>query len=211
MTALAVSVGGQRLATINCEGFDVASVHVNGTRADDPFAALHVRAGRYPAGAESVHLLWLNDVVLGPNAAVQAEVLASGETNPAGQTMDDLFGGEDAQGAEHKAHDFDDPQALSALMAHARAQPNLREGFAFTYASSLGTRLAERSAPDAHGVAFTVLWNGVYPKRVSASLRTCTLDSVETREAGRSVAREILTKGKSVRVTFSEIGQGERA
>lgn len=202
MTALAVSVDGQRLASINCEGFDVVSVHVNGTRADDPFAALHVRAGRYPAGAESVHLLWLNDVVLGPNAAVQAEVLASGETGPAGQTMDDLFGGEDAQGAEHKAHDFDDPQALSALMAHARAQPNLREGFALTYASSLGTRLAERSAPDAHGM---------HPERVSASLRTYTLDSVETREAGGFVAREILTKGQSVRVTFSEIGQGERA
>jgi len=86
------------------------------------------------------------------------------------------------------------------MFEELRRKPNLRDGYAFQYHSTLGTSYAGRTSSEEHGFGFTVLWSSHRPERVSVSLNSYTIDSVEQQTPGHDHVREYLQVGQSVTV-----------
>jgi hypothetical protein len=61
-----------------------------------------------------------------------------------------------------------------------------------------GNRVRAQTASAEHGYSFMVLWNSHRPERASVSTHTYTLDSLVTKERGRSHAEAKLIFGQRV-------------
>ncbi|ARU04961.1 hypothetical protein CCO03_09955 [Comamonas serinivorans] len=203
---MALSIDGQRLATVCCDGFDVVRFHLQGTRSDPAFAHVHLGAGG---------LLWLNDVTVTPGQRVGLAVLAAGETAPAGQTLDLLYPDDgldqdnQAEGEGSGPIEFDDRAAIDRVLNHVRGLPSHRAGYRFDWLDADGTRVSGSTAAAMHGITFSAVWNRFHPARVRVSLHTHTLASVGQRRrndaAGQvTLARGDLMAGQSVSVTLSD-------
>ena len=196
MTALAISLDGQRLATVSCDGFDVVAFHLAGTRVDEEVADMHLGASG---------LIWLDAVQYRPGQYIRVDVLAAGATEPAGQTLQALYPDESDEGDE-AAFDFDDQSAIEDLLNGVRQLPARRAAYRFEYASSTGTRASGCTAAALHGITFSAVWNRFHPERVRVSLHAHTLDSVGHRgsEGHVRLAGDELIAGQAVTVSLSE-------
>jgi len=194
MPSLTVTLDGNALATVCCDGFDVVTVRVTSTRIDEDFSNLGVTAGSYPDEGESTYLTWVNELPLRPGQQVGVTLSQEGVTSHPGKTIEELFPDEEL------AKTPDDLTPTHEVFEELRRRPNLRDSYALRYNSTLGTSYAGRTSPEKHGFAFTVLWNSHRPERVSVSLYSFTIDSVEQRAPGHDYAREHLQIGQSVTV-----------
>ncbi|TDM08970.1 MAG: hypothetical protein C4K60_06315 [Ideonella sp. MAG2] len=194
LPAISVYLDGERLATVNTDGFDVISVHVHGTKTDAEFATLEMSGGCYPEIGESTHLIWIDSQTLIHGQLVEIRFEDEGETNPPGKTIDQLFPDEDKE-AEPEPSDFNPP---AAMFADLRAKPQIRHGFAFQLSSSSGANFVGSTANSDHGFGFSVIWNSQRPSRAGYSLHAYTLDELESRSAMRDYLREYIQYPSSV-------------
>jgi hypothetical protein len=192
MPSLTVTLDGNILATVCCDGFDVVTARLSGIRIEDDFANLGVTGGCYPDGGESTYLTWVNELPVQPGQRVGVTLLQDGATSHPGKTIDELYPDEDPTTTP------DDFNPTDGMFEELRRRPNLRDGYAFQYQSTLGTSYAGRTSAEEHGFGFTVLWNSHRPERVSVLLNSYTIDSIEQRTPGHDHAREYLQVGQSL-------------
>jgi hypothetical protein len=197
MPSLTVSLDGSVVATACCDGFDVVTVRVSGTRVEEDFSNLEFTGGRYPDSGESTYLTWINQLPLQPGQQVYVSLLQEGKTSHPGETIDELFPDDDSTAMQEEF------EPSREIFEELRRRPNRRDGYAFQYQSTSGTLYAGQTSADDHGFGFTVLWNSQRPQQVSVSLDSYTIDNVEQRAPGHDHVREYLQVGQSVTV---EIG-----
>jgi hypothetical protein len=193
MPSLTVSLDGAVLATVCCDGYDVVSVRVGGTRVEEEFAAVGMTAGCYPDEGESTSLTWVNELELLPGQTVAVSLLKDGVTSHPGKTIDELFPDEEPT----EVVDF---KITQEMLQELRAKPPRRVGWGFQLNSSSGTSYSGRTAPAEHGFGFSVLWNMHRPERASVSLHSYTIDSLEHRTPMHDHVREHLQLGQSVAI-----------
>lgn len=194
MPCLTVTLDGELLAAVPCDGFDVVTARISGTRIDKEFVSIGVTGGSYPDEGESTHLTWVNELALQPGQQVHVTLLEAGAASHAGKTLEELFPKEELEAAPG---DF---KPTHEMFEELRARPKLREGYAFQYHSTLGTQSTGRTKPEEHGIAFSVLWNSHRPERVGVSINAYTIDSIEQRTSGTDYVREYLQIGQSATV-----------
>lgn len=194
MPCLTVTLDGNLLAAVPCDGFDVVTARISGTRIDEDFVNIGVTGGSYPDEGESTYLTWVNEVALKPGQQVHITLLETGVASHAGKTLEELFPEEELEAAP------DDFKPTHEMFEELRARPKLREGYAFLYHSTLGTQCTGRTRPEDHGIAFSALWNCHRPERIGVSINTYTIDSVEQRNSGTDHVREYLQIGQSATV-----------
>ena len=197
MPSFIVKLDDNVLATVSCEGFDVATVSVSGTRIEEDFCNLRLSAGRYPEGEESTYLTWLNEHPLKPKQRVSVAFLQDGATSFPGKTIDELFPDEET------ATPTEEFKSEHELFDELRRKPNLRDRYSFEYHSTTGTAYTGATSAETYGFAFTVLWNWLRPERVSVSLHSFTIDSVEQRQPGSDHVREYLHIGQSATIEIA--------
>lgn len=190
--ALSVLINGVPIATVCTDGYDVLSARASGTHVDDELATLDISGGSYPSGAESNHLIWVNEIPLRSGQLVTVLFLESAPSSHAGKTIEEAFPDEPPV----TQTDF---TLTPQLFAEVRARPMLRDGFSFRVRSSSGTTFVGKTAPDEHGFGFTVLWNSSSPERARVSLHSYTLDSLEVHGPMNYKFDERLQYGDSVR------------
>jgi hypothetical protein len=196
MPSLTVSLDGNVLATVCCNGYDVVSARVSGTRVEEEFAAVGVTGGRYPDDGASTYLTWVNEIALQLGQSITVGLLDGGATSHPGKTIEELFPYEERTSPV----DFKPTQEM---FEELRAKPNLRGNYVFQYHSTSGTLYSGSTTPEEHGFGFTVLWNSHRPERASVSLHSYTIDSIQHQTAMPDHVREYLQIGQSVTV---EIG-----
>jgi hypothetical protein len=190
--ALSISLDEVVLATVSCVGLDVVAASVSGTRIDEEFATLGFTGGSYPGNGESAHFIWVNEVALLPGQRVGVSFLREASTSHQGLTIDELFpDGESTDGRERF-------EPTPEMFDDLRGREKLREGYLLHYASTPGTAYAGRTSEDKHGFGLTVLWNSFRPERVSVSLHSYALHSVEKCSPGQYHVQEHLQVGHSV-------------
>jgi hypothetical protein len=193
MPALSVFIDEELVVTVNCDKFDVMSVRVSGTRAEEEFASLVVSGGAYPEAGESTSLTWVNEVPLEPGQTVRVQFLENAASTAPGKTIEELFPGEEPS----EEFDF---TPTEQMFEELRAKPKQRNGWSFEYQSPEGQRAVANTTPEEHGFGFTVLWNSHRPSRASVSLHSYTIDSLQRREPGNDHAREYLQFSQSVAI-----------
>lgn len=169
------------------------TVHVGGTKIDEPFATLDVSGGSYPENGQSTHLVWLSECALRPGQQVRVEFSEHGETLSAGKTLEELF--------PESAGEKDGPMpSVKQLVDEVRKRPRLREHYSFSVQSSCGASVDAEATESEHGFGASVLWNWVRPERVSASLHTYTLEQLASEEGSNYHFQERLQAGSWVEV-----------
>jgi hypothetical protein len=181
MPLLRVLVDGIQVAAVSTESLDVLAVDLSGTKIDETFAHIGLSGGRYPAGRESEHLIWLSELVVHPGQRVRVEVAASGENSHAGKTIDELFP-EDAEDIEDSEEPQDLPLSRDAIVDNVAARAQMRTGYHFAVESSSGAACSAKVSADEHGFGISFLWNSVRAERVSASLHTYSLEQLRAQE-----------------------------
>lgn len=193
MPALAVFIDGAPLVTVCCDGYDVVSVRLSGTRVERELATLDVSGGSYPDGGESIHLIWVSERPLEIGQRVSVAFLDVGATTERGKTIEELFPND----GPCESMDF---TPTERMFEELRAKPALRNGYSFEYQPAAGGVYVGRTEPEEHGFGFTVLWNSHRPERASVSLNSYTIDSIQQRTPGHDHAREHIKFGQSVSV-----------
>lgn len=193
MPALSVFVDNDPLVTVNCDGFDVMSVRVSGTRVEDEFASLGVSGGAYPDEGKSTSLTWVSEIPLKPGQSVRVLFLETGASSQPGKTIEELFPDEEP------GEDFDFTPT-EQMFEELKAKAKLRSGWSFEYHSPEEKRTAAKTEPLEYGFGFTVLWNSHRPSRASVSLNSYTIESMQQRKPGNDHAREHLLFGQSVSI-----------
>lgn len=184
MPAISVLLNGELLATVNTKGYDVVSVHIHGTKTDDEFAILEMSGGTYPNNGESTHLIWINSLELWPGQRLEVRLQESGETLPAGKTIEELF---PEEADTEVPADFAPTEAMFTAL---RAKPLRREEFSFQFLGSTGTSFVGKTASTDHGFGFSLVWNSNRPERACCSLHAYTLDELENRTPMRDFVNE---------------------
>jgi hypothetical protein len=197
MPAFRISVDDDVMATVNTEGYDMFTVHVNGNRSWECRARVHVAAGRYPAGAPSTYLIFLPDMQLLAGQRVTIALFEDGVTGPAGKTIDELYPDEPRL---PETHDF---SITDERIAEIAALPVWHDRFAFDYLSSDGTSIAVETPPEDDSFSLTLLWDslgGADPARVA--LRSNNILNIQARKFGNVYVEQRLKVGGYVSLTL---------
>lgn len=197
MPALRTLIDGVPIATVSCDGYNVLSVHVSGTRINEELATLEVSGGVYPVGGESTHLIWAADVHVLPHQEVTVQLLAQAETSHAGKTIDELY-------CDAPPHEQKDITPIPEMFEKLRTMPAFRERFMLSLESSRGNRLRVDTTPDEHGFAFSVVWNSFSPQHARMSLHSYTLQNLEDGSESNYHVQEEMNCGDAV--TFALVG-----
>jgi hypothetical protein len=188
MAGLTLVLDGQKLASVDCDQYEVASAGVKGSVIEAEFASVDLMAGSY-SGHNDVHHVWLPDLALRPGQLVEIRFDEKSETAPPGRTLEELFPDESSQGP------WEPPLSVADTFAQLRQKRALRAGFGFSLQSASGTSYEGRTAPGDHGFGFSVLWDALRPSRMSVSLHSYTLDDMEHKLPFRYHVREVLQIG----------------
>jgi hypothetical protein len=194
MPCLRITLDEVLLAAVPCEGFDVITARISGTRIEGDFANIGVTGGSYPDEGESTYLTWVNELALLPGQRVCVTLSEEGAASHAGKTIEELFPDEDTEAST------DDFKPTQEIFEELRAKPKLREGYAFRYHSTLGTQCAGHTKPEEYGFGFTALWNSHRPERISVSVNSYTIESIESRTPGTDHVHEYLQVGQSATI-----------
>lgn len=194
MLSIAISLDGTHLAPVCCDGFDVVSVRVGGTRVEEECATVGMSAGAYPDQGESTNLMWVNEVAVLPGQTVAVSLLEASIMSHSGKTIAELF-------PDEERSNVDDFKPTPEMFQELRVKPRHRDGWSFWLSSTPGTLYTGRTAPEEHGFGFSVLWNMHRPERASVSLHSYTIDSLEHQTPMHDHVREHLQLGQSVAIT----------
>ncbi len=93
-------------------------------------------------------------------------------------------------------------EELRLLAQELRGQPWIRGTYEFRYNSTQSEPMDYSMASNEYGFGFTVLWNDLHPHRLSVSLYSYTIESVEHQKSGRTLMAERLLVGQECRLTF---------
>ncbi|WP_353393836.1 hypothetical protein [Hydrogenophaga sp. 5NK40-0174] len=200
MARIAVSIDGVTLVAISCDGFDVVSVGIGGTRVDQEFATVHVSSSRYPGNGESTYLIWTEEV-LSPGQTVTVTFAEAGPTLGTGKTIDELHPGGAGSEESNTEVDF---KLSPAVMQELRAKPKVRSSWRFALCGPDDSRHKSQTTDAEHGFGFNVLWNVHRPDRASFSLHSYDLDSLEQRTPMRDHVRGKLEYGKAVELVVAD-------
>lgn len=193
MPALFVSVDGQHLATVAVDDNAMIALHLYGNRSHENFAVLDMHGGRYGEGQPQCHLIWIAEWKLGPGQVVVVAFVADAPTSHKGKTIAELY--PDEPQAEKTDFTITD-SAFEALSA----RPLLRDGYAFTLASSAGAEVSGRTEGDEVSFGLSVTWTAQHrPDSARYSLGTSTLKDVRAPLPARSHALGCLQIGDSLR------------
>jgi hypothetical protein len=196
MPALRLSIDEKPMATVCTDGYDLVTARVWGTRVDEEFALVEMSAGTYPEGGEPTDLTWLSLMPLKPGQVVAIELLDEAPTEPAGQSFDDMFPDADKVEPREMAFAPDD-----AMLAELKAAPHVREGHAFELTTKDGT-VSAVVAPQEHGFGFTTTWHAGQPDEARLSVHTYSLESMATRQPGRTTIKDKLQVGEGANFTL---------
>jgi len=199
MPAIQVSIDGEVVAALSTTGRDVVAVDIGGTRIDEYLATLNVAAGTYPEGGESSYLIWVDQRPLHTGQSVEISLRPNLVDSHPGKSINALYG-------ENPCEVPAEAKSVDELIEELQQHPVLREGFAFTFASSAGTTYTGETSSTDHGFGCSVLWNSHNPEHARVSLRSYTLESLRTRSDGTSHVSERLSEGGSIRLAVAEIG-----
>jgi hypothetical protein len=200
MAHIAVSIDGVTRVAICCDGFDVVSVGIGGTRVDQELATVHVSSSRYPDHGESTYLIWAEEE-LSPGQTVSVTFAEAGPTVGTGKTIDELH--PDDAGSEDSNTEVDF-KLTPAVMQELRAKPKVRSTWRFTLRGPDDSCQKSQTAEAEHGFGFNVLWNVHRPDRASFSLHSYDLESLEQRTPMRDHVRGKLEYGKAVEFVVAD-------
>lgn len=196
MPALRLSIDEKTMATVCTDGYDLVTARVWGTRVDDEYALVEMSAGTYPQDGEPTDVTWLSMMTLAPGQVVSIELLDAAPTEPAGKSFDDTY--PDTDKADLQVMDFNpDPARLAELKAAAP----VRDGHAFELSTKDGT-VSAVVGPQEHGFGFTSTWHVAQPDEVRLSVITYSLDSMASRQPGRTTICETLQVGEGADFTL---------
>jgi hypothetical protein len=188
MPILCVDIDGRTVASVRCDDYHVVNARVHGSLVQPQFATLELTTSTHPDTGEGTYLLWLNELELQPNQVVLLRFLAAGEVVGVGRTIDELHPeDQDAVSSPDKS--------IEECFSELRAKPNIRSGYSFLASTPT---LSSYSGATVHGefsFSFGALWNWLRPGRVSVSLSTWTIDSVEFNTPSREHFREYMNPG----------------
>jgi hypothetical protein len=195
MPSVSISVDGAPVATVGTDGRTAVSVHAGGTRVDEDYADLSVSGGVYGRDDKTEHRIWVSCKPLSVGQAVEVAFMEIGGDSGSGQTIEELF-------PDQPTLTRPTAQENAEMFAEVRSARVLRDGYSLEYTSSAGIVTLTRTNPEEHGFGFSVLWTDHHPERVSVSLHSYTIDSVEQRGPGRSHVQEKILVGTTVRLAF---------
>jgi hypothetical protein len=195
MPFLSVSVDGVPVAAVGTDGRTAVSIRVGGTRVDEDYADLSVSGGIYGRESGTEHRIWVSCKPLGVGQVVEVGFLENGADSGVGQTIEELFPGAPVPKGPTA-------QANAEMFAEIRSATVLRDGYSLEYSSSEGIVTGIRTNPEEHGFGFSVLWTDHRPERVSVSLHSYSIDSVESRGPGRYHVRDKILVGETVRLAL---------
>lgn len=189
MPSIRITLDDVCLATIRCDGYDVVSVRLHGTQVEAELARLGVSAGRYPEKGESTYLTWVDEITIAANQRVSVSLVADGLTQPEGQALHE-------RSSEEPEEEPAEVSSLQEVFQKIRLMEKRRLGWELRYCSSRGTAYTGSTLEDEHLFGFSALWNSSQPERLSISLSSNTLESIEKKDSGRDHARERLLVGE---------------
>ncbi len=196
MPALRTLVDGTPLATVSCDGYNVLSVHVSGTRINEELATIQVSGGIYPEGGESTHLIWAADIELKPHQEVTIQFLEQADTSHPGKTIDELY-------PDEPPCEQEDFTPTPEMFAKLKNMHTYRDDFKFSLESSQGSLTRVETTQEDHGFAFSVVWDSFRPKHASMSLYSYTIQSMEDKIDSNYHVREKLNYGDEVKFALS--------
>jgi len=193
MVFLRVLVDELDAAIVDTADREVVAVHVGGTRVDDDYADLSVSGGVYGHEGRSDHRIWVNQMPLRIGQTVVVELLEHGVGTGPGQTLEELY-------PDHKPEPSPASISRAELFDDLRRFPQLRSGYTVCLVPNDGNPITLVTTSAEHGFGFSALWNNLHPHRLSVSLHSYTIDSVEAEIPGRDAYRGKLELGSNVRL-----------
>ncbi len=195
MPLLRVTVGGRALAAIPTDGREFVGARVGGTHDDPDLATASAWGGTYARGDNVDHRVWLNEHILTIQDSMEIELLPFGDEIGSGTPIG-------PQGRDSPPPGYSHEEEVRKLAAELRGQPKVREKYRLHYTSSKTDAMEFETLPDEYGFGLNVLWNDLYPERMSVTLYAYSLDSMERNESGREAVRERLEVGQKCRLAF---------
>jgi hypothetical protein len=195
MPLLRVLIDGSVVVALPTEGCNMVGVRIGGTRDDEDYADLSAWGGTYGQGNADVHSIWLDAVKILPQQVVELAFEASRDSVGAGKAFD-------AASVSDRPPDHSHEEELRALAQEIRDLPWIRGAYKFCYDSNQSEPMDYLMASDEYGFGFNVLWNDIYPDRMSVSLYAYTIESIEHQKSGRTLTTERLLVGQRCRLTF---------
>ena len=190
MLSICIEHNGNRIATVNSDGFDVLAVNLSGSRDREEFATLDFSGCRNDAD-DRASLIWISELMLHAGDVVTVSLLPPASVSDQGKTLAELFPDEDWHG------EFVMPD-IEEAMREVEARPRFHDAFCFSLDSSSGKHYAGTTRPPESQFGLTVLWNFVEPEQAHMSLSSNSLDNVRRREAGRKHVYERMMVGSTV-------------
>ena len=190
MPGILVEVDGARVATIDLSAMQVVDVSVHGGLDGENKATLDAYGGNYADGACG-HLIYIEERVLLPGQLVCVTFQAHCDNPDRGQTLDELYPGEEAI----PRTDFSINEERAAEL---RARPRLHEEFIAQVDTASGERMTAVSDEFNTSFRFGLLWDWLHPDRARMSLTTYCLEDVLARRPGTKHVESMLDLGQSV-------------
>jgi hypothetical protein len=191
MSALAVALNDESLATVSSDGLNLVDVRISGDRIGPELGILRVTGGAHEDGAAKQYLTWEAERELVAGDIVSVAFLEQAPSSRPGKTFEELYPDE----PNNPDGPWRPPQDMLRELAQ---QPKHHEQLLFRLRTPDGKSIDGRTLPEEHGFAFWVGWNWLHPNRARVSVHTYTLASLEKRSGGRDHARIDLSFGQAV-------------
>lgn len=190
MPGILVEVDGARVATIDLSAMQVVDVSVHGGLDGENKATLSAFGGNYADGTCG-HLIFVEERVLLPGQLVRVSFQAHCENADRGQTLDELYPGEEA--IPRTEFSINEERA-----AELRARPRLHEEFVVQVDTASGERVTAVSNELNTDFRFGLLWDWLHPDRARMSLTTYSVEDVLAKRRGTGHVESLLDLGQSI-------------
>ena len=190
MPGILVEVDGVRVAAIDLAGMQLVHVSVDGGLDGENKATLSAWGGNYADGARG-HVIYIEERVLLPGQLVRVSFQGHCDKPDRGQTLDELYPGEEAI----PRTDF---SINDEMASELRARPRLHEEFIAQVDTASGERMTAVSDEFNTSFRFGLLWDWLHPDGARMSMRTYCLEDVLARRRGTEHVESMLDLGESV-------------
>ncbi len=195
--ALAVTLNGELLATVSTLGLNVVSVRVHGDVNGPDFASIGANGGLYGEAKESIHMIWIDERQVRPDAEIAVTLLQNACESHAGRTIEELYSKDEIAEEPVKSNE--------EVFDHLSKKRKIREGFSFHVVPPNGELIIARTAEDDYSFGFSVLWNWMNPDRARVSLHSFTLENLRCGTNGSDHVTFRLAFDEMVRLRIQEL------
>lgn len=189
MPGITIELNGNRIATIDLAGMQVADVSVRGGLDREQKAVLDAMGGNVDAGGCG-SLIWVADRPVPPGEVLRVSLADSRGTADRGRTIEELYPDEPPS----TRTDFTISDEMAAAI---RARPQRHEGFTVRAATSSGDQAQAASGERHTDFSFGVFWDSYHPGQARIRLRTHCLDDVLARSGGTAHLDATIATGGS--------------